>query len=235
MPKLRKTFRKAPSRPKKKLHDSTYKLLFSTPVAFADFLRSFVPVASLLNLDYTTLEPVFGSYTTSHLSERRGDIVWRLKTKDGSWHYVYVITELQSKSDWWIRIAEYVAELRMMLIRANIVKGNELFPPILPIVIYRDFSRWTAPKTLNDIQIGLPEPLAVSDTKEEYVLVDIHRLAQESLEAETTVQSCVQYCRKPVNTSKAHTMKRSSVSCCNGANLWLCRAMSLTKKPRLMS
>ena len=81
------------------------------------------------------------------------------------------------------------AELRLEMIRLGVVKAGEKLPPILPIIIYRGVSRWTAPKTLNDIQIGLPEPLAVSDTKEEYVLIDIHRLAKESLESERTIPS----------------------------------------------
>ena len=142
-----------------------------------------------MNLDYGTLEKFSGSYTTSHLSERTDDIVWRLKTQDEDWYYVYVIAEFQSKNDKWMaaRIAEYVAELRMELIRAKIVKGDELLPPILPIVLYRGVSKWTSSKKLSQIQVSLPEPLTV--THDEYVLVDIHRLAQESLESETTVPS----------------------------------------------
>lgn len=81
------------------MHDATYKLLFGSSVAFADFLRCFVPVASLMNLDYATLEKMSGSYTTTHLSERTDDIVWRLKTQDESWYFVYVITEFQTKND----------------------------------------------------------------------------------------------------------------------------------------
>ncbi len=64
-------------------------------------------------MDYATLEKLSGSYTTSHLSERTDDIVWRLKTQDGDWYYVYVITEFQSKNDKWMaaRIAEYYSVL----------------------------------------------------------------------------------------------------------------------------
>ena len=120
-----------------------------------------------MNLDYGTLEKFSGSYTTSHLSERTDDIVWRLKTQDEDWYYVYVIAEFQSKNDKWMaaRIAEYDAELRMDLIRAKIVQDNKRLPPILPIVLYRGVSQWTSSKTLNQIQVALPEPM--TDTKEE--------------------------------------------------------------------
>ena len=87
------------------------------------------------------------------------------------------------------RIVECVAELRLELIRLVMVETGEKLPPILPIVLYRGNGKWTASKILNSIHIGLPEPLAVSDTKEEFVLIDIHRLAQESLESEKTVSS----------------------------------------------
>ena len=148
-----------------------------------------VTIASLMDFDYGTLEKMSGTYTTSHLSPRTNDIVWRLKTKDDSWYYVYVITEFQSKNDKWMaaRIAEYVAELRMELIRNGIVKDDELLPPILPIVLYRGVSRWTASKTLNCIQIALPEPL--SDKKEEYVLIDIPGLRRSLWKGKKTIPS----------------------------------------------
>ena len=85
-------------------------------------------------------------------------------------------------------MAEYVTELRMELIRSHIV-NDELLPPILPIVLYNGVSRWTASKTLNSIQVALPEPLALPDTKEEYVLIDIHRLVEESLQGEKVIPS----------------------------------------------
>ncbi|MBQ7457254.1 MAG: Rpn family recombination-promoting nuclease/putative transposase [Desulfovibrio sp.] len=59
----------------KKPHDATYKLLFSQPALFSDFLRCFVPIASGMGIGYGTLEKISGSYITSHLSERTDDIV----------------------------------------------------------------------------------------------------------------------------------------------------------------
>ena len=191
IPRKKSSIKNKNKRPKKKLHGSTYKVIFSKPVAFADFLRCFVPLSEEMNFDYGSLEKVSEAHVTSHLNQKTDDIVWRLKTKDNVWHYVYVITEFQTKNYWWMvaRIVEYVAELRLELIRLGLVTSGEKLPPILPIVLYRGVSRWTAPKTLDAIQIGLPEPLAFCETKEEYVLIDIHRLTQESLESETTIPS----------------------------------------------
>ncbi|MBQ7607377.1 MAG: Rpn family recombination-promoting nuclease/putative transposase, partial [Desulfovibrionaceae bacterium] len=171
MPKIKRNSKKIIKKPRKKIHDSTYKLIFSNAEAFAALLRCFVPMAPLLDFDYSTLEKVSESHISSHLSQRIDDIIWRLKSKNNSWYYVYVITEFQTTNDKWMaaRMAKYVAELRMELIRSHIVNDDELLPPILPIVLYNGVSRWTASKTLNSIQVALPEPLALPDTKEEYV------------------------------------------------------------------
>ncbi len=56
-------------------------------------------------------------------------------------------------------VAKYVAELSMEMIRIGVVINKELLPQILPIVIYRETSKWTFSKSLNNIQISLPKPL----------------------------------------------------------------------------
>lgn len=78
-----------------------------------------------------------------------------------------------------LRISEYVNELKMDLIRSKIVKADELIPPILPVVIYRGVAKWTSSIMMSQIQMPLPAPF--TDAKVEYFLVDIHRLARESL------------------------------------------------------
>ena len=84
------------------------------------------------------------------------------------------------------RIDEYVGELRMDLIRSGVVKSNELLPVIFPIVIYNGVTKWTAPLTLNDIQVKADESI-LSYSKQRYFLIDIHRLVEESIEGRKTI------------------------------------------------
>ena len=63
-------------------HDSSYKVLFSTPELVRDLILGFVPDAWLHGLDYTTLEIVPGNYITEDFSQRADDIVWRVMMVD---------------------------------------------------------------------------------------------------------------------------------------------------------
>ena len=45
-----------------KIHDSSYKFLFSNPELVRDLIMGFIPDDWLQSLDYSTLEKVSGSY-----------------------------------------------------------------------------------------------------------------------------------------------------------------------------
>lgn len=57
---------------------------------------------------------------------------------------------------------------------------------VLPIVLYRGVPKWTVPLSLSEMQGRVSDSLA-SYSEQKYFLIDIHRLAQESLKDEKTI------------------------------------------------
>lgn len=66
------------------MHDSGWRLLFSTPELVRDLILGFVPDEWLHSLDYATLETVPGSYVSDDLRQRADDIAWHEKV-GGEW------------------------------------------------------------------------------------------------------------------------------------------------------
>ena len=170
------------------IHNSTYKRIFGFKEAFKDLIDGFFPKEFVEIVDYDSLERQPDSFISSQFSELRDDLIWRLRTKDDKCYYIYILTEFQRANVYYMaaRIDEYVGELRMDLIRSGVVKSNELLPVIFPIVIYNGVTKWTAPLTLDDIQVKADESI-LSYSKQRYFLIDIHRLVEESIEGRETI------------------------------------------------
>ena len=81
-----------------KIHDSSYKFLFSNPELVRDLIMGFIPDDWLHSLDYSTLEKVPGSYVSDDFQQREDDIVWKVKV-GGDWVYLYLLIEFQSRVD----------------------------------------------------------------------------------------------------------------------------------------
>ena len=167
------------------LHDSFYKLYFGFTLVTADLLRYFVPSDLLENLDFSTLERYPDTFINRNLHERREDLIWRVRSANGNWYYIYILMEFQSKNDPWMasRIDEYVAVFNNTLIRSGAVKPGEKLPLILPIVIYNGASKWTAPQSLSELQEPASEALNYFQPQQRYLLIDIARLKTELLKS----------------------------------------------------
>ena len=120
-----------------KVHDSSYKFLFSNPEFVRDLVLGFIPDDWLHTLNYETLEKVPGSYITDDFKQREDDIVWRVKV-GGEWVYLYLLIEFQSSVDKYmaLRMMVYVGLLYQDLIKRGEVLDDGRLPPILPIVLY---------------------------------------------------------------------------------------------------
>ncbi|MBQ7586228.1 MAG: Rpn family recombination-promoting nuclease/putative transposase [Desulfovibrionaceae bacterium] len=172
------------------VYDSTYKAIFTQKEAFRDLLRYFVDQKISGRVNYNLLETQKENFVTSQFREIRDDVIWRLTTNDNHSFYVYLLTEFQSKDYFYMvaRMAEYVAEERMNIIHSGAIKHGERLPVIIPIVLYRGVKPWTAPTTLEGIQIPVDKSLS-EFSQESYILIDIHRLAIESLSNRKSIPS----------------------------------------------
>ena len=106
-------------------HDHRYRLLFARPQMIEALVREFVPEPWVERLDFSTLERVNASYVSDSLKRSEGDMVWKLRRRDGTPVYVYLLVEFQSRADRFmaVRIMGYVAALYLDLIARRAGSG----------------------------------------------------------------------------------------------------------------
>ena len=131
---------------------------------------------SASGLDLTTLERCNGSYISQDLRERRNDVVWRARSRQG-WIYVYLLIEFQSTVDRYmaVRLLAYVALLWQDLIKQKQTTTEGLLPPVLPIVLYNGDQRWTAPRTLRTLIAPAPAFLRQYQPQARHLFLDENR------------------------------------------------------------
>ena len=156
-----------------KIHDSSYKFLFSNPELVRDLIMGFIPDDWLHSLDYATLEKVPGSYISDDFQQREDDIVWRVKV-GGDWLYLYLLIEFQSSVDKYmaLRMMVYVGLLYQDLIKRGEVLADGRLPPILPIVLYNGSQRWTAATDVADLIPLVPGLVEQYKPRLSYLLID---------------------------------------------------------------
>ena len=156
-----------------KVHDSSYKFLFSNPEFVRDLIMGFIPDDWLHSLDYATLEKVPGSYITDDFKQREDDIVWRVKV-GGEWVYLYLLMEFQSSVDKYmaLRMMVYVGLLYQDLIKRGEMLVDGRLPPILPIVLYNGSQRWSAATDIAELIPAVPGLVSEFKPSLKYLLID---------------------------------------------------------------
>jgi predicted transposase/invertase (TIGR01784 family) len=154
-------------------HDGSYKYLFSNPELVRDLIMGFIPDEWLHSLDYSTLERVNASYVTDDLKQRHDDIIWRVKI-GGQWTYLYLLIEFQSSVEKYmaLRLLVYQGLLYQDLIKSGEVRGDDLLPPILPIVLYNGKERWTAATDVFDLIQTVPGMVEQFKLKAKHIVID---------------------------------------------------------------
>jgi predicted transposase YdaD len=162
-------------------YDRAYKRLFTQPELVEELLRGFLREDWAAGLDFSTLEPVSGSFVGRGLEERHGDLIWRLRWRDGEeerWFYLYVLLEFQSSPDHFmaVRFLSYIGLLLQRIIQMEKLKRGDLLPAILPVVAYRGKRPWGAPLDLSELFVPVPPGLRRFLPRLTYVLLDENRL-----------------------------------------------------------
>ncbi len=143
-------------------HDHSYRHLFARPQLIEGLIHDFVPEPWVKDLDFSTLERVNATYVSHGLKRKEGDMVWKLRRRDGSEVFIYLLIEFQSRSERFmaVRVMSYVAALYQDLIdRGELAPGGHL-PLVIPLVVYNGKRRWQAPLELSEL-IEPVEPAAV--------------------------------------------------------------------------
>ena len=157
-------------------HDHAYKLLFSEPEMITHLLKGFVEGDWVKDLDFTTLERVSESFVSDDLRARHDDMIWRIRVRDSSWLYIYLLLEFQSSSDphMALRIMVYEGLLYQSLVsQKRSTKGRRL-PPVLPLVLYNGKRRWRGRMDVGELVEPFPG-LESFVPRCRYLLIDEHR------------------------------------------------------------
>ena len=120
------------------MHDPAYKLLFARPRMVCDLLDGFAARGWSGALDFDTVAPLRASFVSEDLQQRHGDLVWRIRFRDGGWLYLVLLLEFQATVDpaMALRMLTYTALLYQRLEADGVLLDRRALPPVLPVVLY---------------------------------------------------------------------------------------------------
>ena len=142
------------------MKDSSSKLIFSDPILCAQFLRGYVDIPLLKDVQPEDIEDVTSRYLHMFTEERNSDSVNRVRTKMNETPFFIVsLIEHKSNVDYNVvmQVFRYMVfiwedyEKEMEKQHKGISKTKDFkYPPILPIVFYDGVENWTASNKLHD-------------------------------------------------------------------------------------
>ncbi len=164
-------------------HDRFAKRFCSDVAMMRSILECTAPPQILGELNLNDMELYRGSYVTEGYAVREDDVVWRIRTKNNKWCYLYLIVEAQSKPDRWmpVRIMVYIGLLWQALIKAKTVTGKDKLPPVIPLVLYNGKADWQYAHDVASLLPQLPEALRYLQPQATYLFVPENRLLEQDM------------------------------------------------------
>lgn len=143
-----------------KARDSSSKLIFEDPILCAQFLRNYVDIPILKDVQPEDIEDVTERYVHMFVEERNSDVVKKVHRKGEDTSF-YLISLIEHKSDVdynvVMQVFRYMVfiwedyEKEMEKTHPGVSRTREFrYPPVLPIVFYDGISEWTAALKLHD-------------------------------------------------------------------------------------
>jgi predicted transposase YdaD len=174
-------------------HDAAHKSFFSFPEVVQSLILGFIPGKWVSRLNFKSLEKVSGHFVSDDLRLRYSDLVWRVKSKDGAWHYIYFLLEFQQEIDPWmaVRIMTYVGLLYQDLIKAKIIKKSDPLPLVFPLVYYTGRTSWSAPLDVGEMLAPVPSDLQKFCPRVPYFLLETAKFTEEELDRENIASQLI--------------------------------------------
>lgn len=144
-----------------KVRDSSAKMVFEDPVLCAQFLRDYIDIPILKNVQPEDIEDETERFVHIFTEERDSDVIKRIRLQQNDEIPFYFISliEHKSKVDYNVimQVFRYIAfiweeyEKEMDKKYPGISKKEEFkYPPVLPIIFYDGSDNWTAATRLHD-------------------------------------------------------------------------------------
>ncbi len=167
--------------------DGGYHLLFEHPRLMKDLLRGFVPREVLKEVDVEGLEWEKTDFYNDHFKKRDGDMLVKLRRRDGGDAYLWFLLEFQVRSEWFmsVRVGTYIFWLYEHLMRTLGLRSGDELPPVFAMVFYHGADPWTAPRGLDGL-IGLAQrsPLWPWQPQVQFLLLEEQKVDTEAVVGE---------------------------------------------------
>ena len=159
------------------IHDKFIKTLLSDKEIAIDFFKELLPRSILKHLIPESLEQIPESYISDELEESFSDLVWRIKTQNGS---VKICLLLEHKSYKDPKVAFQLLEYLALAYRKQL-KTQKQPELIIPILYYHGNKKWEL-KTIADFFKDYPVDFHGFLPDFQTVFIDLNRKSKQELE-----------------------------------------------------
>lgn len=169
-------------------HDVFFKKLIGRRATAIQFLKLYLPAEVIAPFDWRALERVEDTFISEELREHFSDLIFRVRLKDGSPVYVYILLEHKSAPERWValQVLGYIVALWQQMKDG----GAQELPLVIPVVFYHGQRRWNVGLHLADLIRGAERAewrRFVPDF--EYYLCDLSRYSDEEIKGASGLQA----------------------------------------------
>ena len=172
-------------------HDKGYKRIFSIKKHFLHFIKKYIALEWMMELEEEDLELIDKEYITDQFDTYESDLVYKVHTKEGA-VYLFFLLELQSYNDFTMsfRLLIYMTAIWLDHFKncdknKRSKKGYRL-PAIMPIVLHNSERNWTASCRFSQM-INNAQLFGKYVVDFEYALVSVNTLTESKISSSNTL------------------------------------------------
>ena len=194
--------------------DNGAKLIFKDPILCAEFLRGYVDVDILKDVQPEDIEDISERFVSMWQEERDSDSVKKIRVKDTSL-YVITIVEHQSKVHYNMsfRMLRYIVmvltdyEAEQERLHKGITKTKDFkYPPVIPIIYYEGSDQWTSVRNFKE-RVYLSDVLGDYIPSFEYIMVPLREYSNDDIIAKKDELSLVMLINKLKSSEEFKSLK----------------------------
>ena len=172
-------------------HDKGYKRIFSIKKHFLHFIKKYIALEWMMELEEKDLELIDKEFITDQFDTYESDLVYKVYTKE-SIVYLFFLLELQSYNDFTMpfRLLVYMTAIWLDHFKncdknKRSQKGYRL-PAIMPIVLHNSERNWTASCRFSQM-INNAQLFGKYVVDFEYALVSVNTLTESKISSSNTL------------------------------------------------
>jgi len=149
--------------------------IFSRLDIASDFIKNYLPDHIVKSLDLGSIKLEKKSFVSKHLKGSQSDLLYKVKTNDDEFLFIYILLEHKSYIDRWVlfQLLGYIFQIGDIERTINKAKRKrkrkknevshqsedegietEYLTPIIPIIVYHGPKQWKIPKHLSELYKG---------------------------------------------------------------------------------